>query len=382
MFHRLTSWAYHKLTSLLAVRDLLLLRFSKLFDKDWYLSMNPDVAASKMNPYLHYLNFGWLEGRDPCPNFSVTGYLESFPDVKKTGINPLLHYLKFGKREGRKIVSKNINLICARGESFPSAPDFLIVGAQKAGTTALYSYLAQHPNILATEKKEHHFFNCDKNYIKGSRFYCNLFPQKEANQFVFDASPGYLVDYRSPVRICNYNPRIKMIAILRNPVDRAYSAWQMYKIFCLSDRDWYYKSWICDNEKIYKRRTDDALFSFAAFVEEELLFLDQGVDIEMPILNHGFYADQLKRFFKVFDREQMLIIDNKRLREHTYDVLCDIQNFIGIQHYDFLVESLVPVFSGNYSETMEDDMKTFLTNFYRQYNNELFELLEIETSWW
>src|SRR5262245_5324727 len=77
---------------------------SPLFDQDWYLRRNPDVAVSCMDPALHYLAHGAAEGRDPGPQFSTAAYLAANPDVERHGMNPLLHYVLHGKAEGRQIV--------------------------------------------------------------------------------------------------------------------------------------------------------------------------------------------------------------------------------------------------------------------------------------
>lgn len=74
---------------------------SSLFDRSWYLSTYPDVAAAGVDPVAHYLGSGAAEGRDPSLHFSTSQYLSNNPDVAATGINPLLHYEQFGKREGR-----------------------------------------------------------------------------------------------------------------------------------------------------------------------------------------------------------------------------------------------------------------------------------------
>ena len=81
--------------------DTQLLRECKLFDQDWYNRRYPDVRARKMDPILHYLQYGAGEGRDPGPAFSTTGYCNRYPDVVVAGINPLVHYLKYGRKEGR-----------------------------------------------------------------------------------------------------------------------------------------------------------------------------------------------------------------------------------------------------------------------------------------
>lgn len=83
--------------------DAALVVSSRLFDRQWYLKNNPDVARSNVNPLHHYLENGGVEGRDPGPNFSSNWYLENYEDVRERGINPLLHYLKYGRQEGRSI---------------------------------------------------------------------------------------------------------------------------------------------------------------------------------------------------------------------------------------------------------------------------------------
>jgi glycosyltransferase involved in cell wall biosynthesis len=82
-------------------KDAPLVKSSGLFDTDWYLTKNPDVALRKIDPLFHYLFMGGFEGRDPSPHFSSAWYLNTYPDVKKSGINPLVHYLRSGKTEGR-----------------------------------------------------------------------------------------------------------------------------------------------------------------------------------------------------------------------------------------------------------------------------------------
>ncbi|MCX6082401.1 MAG: glycosyltransferase [Chloroflexi bacterium] len=88
-------WQKHKL-----INELALIKSSDLFDEPYYLTNNPDVALSKVDPGYHYLLFGGFEGRNPSPNFCSAWYLTTYVDVKKTGMNPLVHYLSYGKRKG------------------------------------------------------------------------------------------------------------------------------------------------------------------------------------------------------------------------------------------------------------------------------------------
>jgi serralysin len=72
------------------------------------LAAYKDVAAAGMNPFTHYLEYGWHEGRDPSRNFDTAGYLKLYPDVTAAGINPLEHYLEFGVFEGRTYVNDGV----------------------------------------------------------------------------------------------------------------------------------------------------------------------------------------------------------------------------------------------------------------------------------
>ena len=83
------------------LRFFLSIAISKLFNKSWYLEKNKDIAKAGVNPYLHYLNHGGFEGRNPSPEFDSSWYLDTYKDVKEAGINPLIHYLHYGKKEGR-----------------------------------------------------------------------------------------------------------------------------------------------------------------------------------------------------------------------------------------------------------------------------------------
>lgn len=76
---------------------------SGFFDADWYAASYPDVAASGIDPIVHFVLFGGYEGRDPSERFSSRQYLDTYPDVRRSGVNPLLHYLRWGRRELRKI---------------------------------------------------------------------------------------------------------------------------------------------------------------------------------------------------------------------------------------------------------------------------------------
>jgi len=102
--------------------DMKLVATSPLFDRDWYLMQNPDVAAVGVDPLKHYLRHGGFEGRDPSPHFSSEWYLQVNPDVAEVPMNPLVHYLRWGAAEGRRPAP----LLESEGPSPPNQPKELI----------------------------------------------------------------------------------------------------------------------------------------------------------------------------------------------------------------------------------------------------------------
>src|SRR5687768_13237463 len=97
-------------------------------------------------------------------------------------------------------------------------PDFLIIGAQRGGTTSLYRYLTEHPEIDPAVRKEIHFFS--RHHEQGLDWYRAHFPRRDESSLVGEASPNYLVHPDVPARVAAALPRVKLIALLRNPVDR------------------------------------------------------------------------------------------------------------------------------------------------------------------
>lgn len=98
---------------------------SGLFDAEWYLKENPDVAAAGFDPVLHFYDNGWREGRDPGPLFATSAYLKSNPDVARSGVNPLLHYIEHGRSEGRAVraaAASNASAVRTRHNFPPAAP--------------------------------------------------------------------------------------------------------------------------------------------------------------------------------------------------------------------------------------------------------------------
>jgi hypothetical protein len=200
-------------------------------------------------------------------------------------------------------------------------PNFLIIGAGKGGTTSLYYYLRQHPNIYMSPIKETNFFayapdgadqflNFDYSLfpVKDIATYKKLFTSGNPTTVQGDSSLIYLWHPAAPENIHKHIPEAKLICVLRNPVERAYSAYFMY---------------VSQN---FERR------SFLQAITDELKMrkfgnwpLGRGVYI-----GSGFYFQQLKRYLHYFNDNQIKIILNDDYCQNTYATLNKIYRLLEI----------------------------------------------------
>jgi len=187
--------------------------------------------------------------------------------------------------------------------------DFLIIGAQKSGTTTLYDWLGQHPDIFLPETKEVLYFAYDDFYRQGEK-YLDVFYKKYSAQKVAGGAYVHLMYFPHVVqRIFNYNPHMKIIAVIRNPIDRAYSAY------------WFARSngWESCNT-----------FEDALDREKERIHGSYTERAELTYLGHGKYAEQLQYFFDAFGSEKMMVVFTEDLRFHPGEVFDQVLKFLGL----------------------------------------------------
>src|SRR5215211_3982869 len=213
----------------------------------------------------------------------------------------------------------------AKGEAATGAlPDFLIIGAQKCGTTFLYHLLAQHPLVQPAASKELHFF--DNLFDEGVEWYQRCFPQprlKDGRKTITgEASPSYLSHPHAAKRIAEVVPQAQLIALLRNPVDRAYSHYQMG----------------------IRRGFEHLEFEEAIEAEEarlhgesDMVLKDEDHTIfnlqRFSYLSRGIYVDQLLRWSELFGKEQMLILKSEDFFESPQETLAQVENFLGLPYW-------------------------------------------------
>lgn len=199
-------------------------------------------------------------------------------------------------------------------------PNFLIIGAAKSGTSALYHYIRRHPEIYMSPRKETHFFafeNTDPatngpgdtipGAITNMNDYRQLFDGVRDEKAIGEASPTYIYLPIACERIRYHIPDVRMIAILRNPVDRAFSA------FMHLTRD---------------GREPVADFGQALALEEERIKMNWG-----PIWHYkkgGLYYEQVKRYFETFGPDQLKILLHDDLNHDSQAVLKEVFSFLGV----------------------------------------------------
>ena len=255
-------------------------------------------------------------------------------------------------------------------------PDFVIIGAQKCGTSSLYRFIVEHPNIAPAFRKETHYFST--RYKFGEQWYRSYFPtnlsrrcfSKKTGQKLLsgEASPTYIFYPMVPDRMKEILPDVKLIAILRNPVDRAYSQYH-HNI---------------------RRNNEPLSFEKAIELEEERCAGDLERLIRDPdfvpvhyrkhsYIARGVYADQMERWFKHYDRKQFLILTTEDLRKDPQQILDQIFDFLGLP--PFKVENLKNRNVGNYKERMNEDTRKFLIEYFEPHNERLFKLLQRRFDW-
>lgn len=252
-------------------------------------------------------------------------------------------------------------------------PDFLIIGAQKAGTTYLYNLLSRHPSVevnphlSGVEQKELHFFDTMKYQKRGLSWYLEQFPSSEG-KLTGEATPYYLFCPRVSYRVSKAIPEAKLIVLLRDPVDRAFSDYQN------------------------KVREGNELLSFEEAIraepkrisgEREKMFEDETY-YSKPLRRYSYiargrYHEQIAEWFSYFAREQFLILKSEELFATPRVVYEQVLAFLGLEpHWPGQAYEMN---AGDYLEKVQPDTEKRLRTYFEPHNRKLYELLEQDFGW-
>ena len=256
-------------------------------------------------------------------------------------------------------------------------PDFLIIGFHKTATTSLYDYLIQHPNIGSATHKELHYF--DTYFWRGLGWYKTHFPTKmmknriektSDQRFITgEATPNYVFYPEAHSRVKQSLPNVKLIVILRNPIDRAYSHYNYQK-------------------KLHRGALENTTFEEIVTQEIEKMNND-GFEKEflrnfnlkndrMPYVHLGIYVKFLKKWMNVFPKEQFHVIKTEELEQNPNQIINDVFHFLGLKEHT--IPDLKKRNTTKYLE-MKSETRKMLYEFYTPYNNELEKLLGMKFDW-
>jgi hypothetical protein len=200
-------------------------------------------------------------------------------------------------------------------------PDFVIIGAQRSGTTSLYDYLLRHPQVIPAHKKEVHFY--DLHHARGVEWYRANFPlrwQMRDGRITGEATPNYLVYPQAAERLHAVTPNAKLIALLRNPVDRAHSAWRLRSME---------GSETASFEEALAREMEQADTDVSDMRDPRKV----GRFLRFLYLAKSRYPEQLERWWSLFARDQMLIVQSEELFTHPDKALGAIADFLAIERW-------------------------------------------------
>jgi hypothetical protein len=239
--------------------------------------------------------------------------------------------------------------------------DFVIGGTQKGGTSALDAFLRQHPQICLPEtRKELHFFDRAENFggkPAYKKYHANFKPAPR-HRVIGEATPIYMYWDAAPSRIWSYNPGMKWVLVLRNPVERAFSAWNM------------------------ETKRGAERFSFREAVAQESMRCREALPPAPDILylDRGFYAHQVRRLFNIFGQENCLILLNEDLRTNHQSTLRSVFDFLKVD------PSFVPpeatVFEHEYDQGIEPELYSKLMDLFYFDIKQLERLLSRDLSSW
>ncbi|MDY6804005.1 MAG: tetratricopeptide repeat protein [Cyanobacteriota bacterium] len=243
-------------------------------------------------------------------------------------------------------------------------PDYIIIGSQKSGTTSLENYISQHPQVLPAVKKETHFWYRD--FDKGIDWYLAHFPPipKSLNYLTGEATPNYLENWKSAQRIKEAFPKIKLLLIIRNPIDRAFSQ---------------YNHWI--RLRWENRSFEEAIKSEIEILEknpENLVGDRQYWNQTGNYLGRGIYLEFIKKWLEIFPREQLLILRGEDLYQEPSSTMKQVFEFLGLPPEEG--EEYRKLNVGSYSP-ISQSMRDLLNDYFQPHNQKLEDYLGMEFNW-
>lgn len=252
--------------------------------------------------------------------------------------------------------------------------DFIIIGAHRAGTQSLYDYVIQHPRVVPAVRPDIHFF--DLYYEQGLDWYIRQFPllsgyygaRRPEGHITGEASPFYLHHPLVAERIKANLPGVKLIALLRNPTDRAYSHYR------------------------YAVRQGVESLSFSMALKVEAKRMEKGNqllrdnpriyserNLNNSYISHGLYAPQVRRWMEVFPPEQLLFLRSEDYFGDPVNTAMRVYRFLGLSDYQPSLLEPPPV---NFYEFLTESTRAKIDRVFAHSNADTCRLLQWPSRWY
>lgn len=363
--------------------------------KSWRKAFKHHIDAIRVRPDFHDAHKGWFMCFERCIKAGGSNYLNeeidayrNLVEVNTPNLDMVSAYLNMAKASIRlgKISeaiqhNEKATYYTVRG-SYPcyasrywdydisDGPDFIIVGVMKCGTTALYDYITQHPQVIPCAMKE---INAEglaqfpRRFRANRDYYLSFFPRinKEEKFVTGEASPIYIRVPSAPKLVLDNFPNAKIIIILREPIKRLIS---QYNFFLMRDRE--------------SRSLEEVIRSEIEILEQESDFfkvIENYGRTNQHFLAHGLYTYYIERWMNLLPDKNFLIIKSEDLRNRPLEVMNQAFDFLGLSEYSSI--HITEKNKGNYSSVIDEELLFRLQDFYRPHNERLGILLGQNFNW-
>jgi hypothetical protein len=253
-------------------------------------------------------------------------------------------------------------------------PAFLIVGGKRCGSTSLYEYMIRHPSVAGSRaKKGTHYF--DVNFPRGISWYRSKFPTqarfgpaRSGRRITGEASPYYMFHPLAPARIAATLPDVRLIAALRDPVERA---WSHYRYSVARGFEDLPVGEALDREperlagEVERMESDPTYQSYA--------------HRHHTYLSRGRYAEQLTALYELFGPERVLVLQSEALFADPPAALRRVFRFLGLDEDPVL--GPLPVYKAGRDQTMPAEIRARLEAYYAARNDDLYALPGVDLRW-
>ena len=350
----------------------------------------PDIGCSKPKAYLICaLLFGvilvqfitkYKNDIRNAPNYNVIDdeILKGAQPVKQFGSNTMSTKNKDGTASPLNIEHKLMHSLLDGNGTTKRLPDCIMIGVNKAGTSTLIFFLGFHPGIVHP-KRELNFFQIEDRYSKGYEWYLDRLPLSRPGQITMEKTPRYFYNDNAPKRIKDMRKDIKLLVVLRDPIDRAIS---------------------CYLQRMHKLKRNGLDHHFK--LEDVFINSSTGeINTEEDCVNTSLYSAHFKRWLQQFPLEQFHFVDGDNLKVNPYAEIHAVEQYMDVKTwfkpamFQFnktkgfycIVKpgehhhNCMPADKGRQHPDISDHLHEKMVNFFQPYNGELEKLVGRKFGW-